>query len=280
MNFRLRNRTLDLSQPNIMGILNVTPDSFSDGGLFDRPERALRHCEQMIRDGAVIIDVGGESTRPGASPVSTEEELERVVPVVERISACLDVAVSVDTSNPQVIREAAAAGAHLINDVRALRRNGAVEAVVETGLPVCLMHMRGEPGHMQDKPYYDDLMQDVRHFLQERIDVVTAAGVPADQIILDPGFGFGKNLVHNYTLLNRLRQILDLGYPVLTGLSRKRMIAGVLEEGTDAVDRDGGSAAAAVICAMNGARIIRAHNVRATWEAMQVVRATLEEGHV
>lgn len=277
MNFRCGNRTLDLSSPRVMGILNVTPDSFSDGGRYDRPDEALRHALQMVADGADIVDVGGESTRPGAQPVSVNEELARVIPVVERLAAETQVIISVDTSSPEVITAAAQAGAHLINDVRALRRPGALAAAAATGLPVCLMHMNGEPDAMQNQPYYDNLMQDVRNFLRDRAEAAMAAGIAPDQILLDPGFGFGKNLVHNYTLLNRLDQIASLGFPLLTGLSRKRMIGALL---TDSADRDGASAAAAVICAMKGARIIRAHNVKATWEALQVVRATLGEGHV
>lgn len=280
MNFRFRNKALDVSVPQVMGILNVTPDSFSDGGLFDRPDVALRHAESMIAAGASILDVGGESTRPGATPVSTQEELDRVLPVVRAIATSLDVIVSVDTSNPIVISEAANAGAHLINDVRALRREGALEAAVASGLPVCLMHMKGEPGVMQDQPSYDNVVDEVSAFLQRRANEVMAAGIPKDQILLDPGFGFGKSLEHNYQLLNRLEQISALGFSVLTGLSRKRMIAAILNGDEAPEQRDGASAAAAVICAMKGARIVRAHDVKATWEALQVVRATLGEGHV
>lgn len=280
MKFRFRNKALDLSVPQVMGILNVTPDSFSDGGLFDRPDAALRHAESMIAAGASILDVGGESTRPGATPVSTQEELDRVLPVVRAIATSLDVIVSVDTSNPIVISEAANAGAHLINDVRALRREGALEAAVASGLPVCLMHMKGEPGVMQDQPSYDNVVDEVSDFLLRRVQDVMAAGIPKDQILLDPGFGFGKTFEHNCQLLNRLEQICQLGFPLLTGLSRKRMIAAILNGDEAPEQRDGASAAAAVICAMKGARIVRAHDVKATWEALQVVRATLGEGHV
>ncbi|KZY96481.1 dihydropteroate synthase [Oleibacter sp. HI0075] len=273
------NRTLDLSTAHVMGILNVTPDSFSDGGQFNQLDKAIAHAESMVADGATILDVGGESTRPGAASVSFTEELERVVPVVERIATRLDVAISVDTSTAEVIRESAKAGAHLINDVRALRREGALKAAAETGLPVCLMHMQGEPDTMQKNPRYDDVVQDVRNFLKERIEAAQAAGIASEQILLDPGFGFGKTRIHNYTLLNRLEQITALGYPLLTGLSRKRMIADVLNASNDATERDDASAAAATVCAMKGARIIRAHNVKKTWEALQVVNATLREGH-
>ena len=273
------NRTLDLSTAHVMGILNVTPDSFSDGGQFNQLDKAIAHAESMVAEGATILDVGGESTRPGAAAVSVAEELERVVPVVEHIAARLDVAISVDTSTAEVIRESAKAGAHLINDVRALRREGALQAAAETGLPVCLMHMQGEPDTMQKNPRYDDVVQDVRNFLKERIEAAQAAGIASEQILLDPGFGFGKTRIHNYTLLNRLEQIAALGYPLLTGLSRKRMIADVLNASDDATERDDASAAAATVCAMKGARIIRAHNVKKTWEALQVVNATLREGH-
>lgn len=273
------NRILDLGFAHVMGILNVTPDSFSDGGQFNQLDRALAHAESMVAEGATILDVGGESTRPGAAPVSVAEELDRVIPVVEHIAARLDVAISVDTSTADVMSQAAKAGAHLINDVRALRREGALQAAAETGLPVCLMHMQGEPDTMQKNPRYDDVVQDVRNFLKERIAAAQAAGIASEQVLLDPGFGFGKTRVHNYTLLNRLEQIAALGYPLLTGLSRKRMIADVLNISGDAVERDDASAAAATVCAMKGARIIRAHNVKKTWEAMQVVNATLREGH-
>ena len=273
------NRTLDLGTAHVMGILNVTPDSFSDGGQFNQLDKAIAHAGSMVAEGATILDVGGESTRPGAASVSVAEELERVVPVVEHIAARLDVAISVDTSTAEVIRESAKAGAHLINDVRALRREGALKAAAETGLPVCLMHMQGEPDTMQKNPRYDDVVQDVRNFLKERIAAAQAAGIASEQILLDPGFGFGKTRIHNYTLLNRLEQIAALGYPLLTGLSRKRMIADVLNASGDATERDDASAAAATLCAMKGARIIRAHNVRKTWEALQVVNATLREGH-
>ena len=273
------NRTLDLGTAHVMGILNVTPDSFSDGGQFNQLDKAIAHAGSMVAEGATILDVGGESTRPGAASVSVAEELERVVPVVEHIAARLDVAISVDTSTEEVIRESAKAGVHLINDVRALRREGALKAAAETGLPVCLMHMQGEPDTMQKNPRYDDVVQDVRNFLRERIAAAQAAGISSEQILLDPGFGFGKTRIHNYTLLNRLEQIAALGYPLLTGLSRKRMIADVLNASGDATERDDASAAAATLCAMKGARIIRAHNVKKTWEALQVVNATLREGH-
>lgn len=275
MDFRFRDKILDLSIPRVMGILNVTPDSFSDGGLFQGTDAALRHAQQMVAAGADIIDIGGESTRPGAAVVSTAEELDRVVPVVEAIAKSMDIIISVDTSNPAVIKGAADVGAHLINDVRALRRKGALEAAVASGLPVCLMHMKGEPDIMQSQPEYDDVIQEVSAFLKARIDVVMAAGISRDKILLDPGFGFGKTQQHNYQLLNCLDRISELGFPLLTGLSRKRMIAAILDGETLPEQRDGASAAAAVICAMKGARIVRAHDVKATYEALQVVRATI-----
>ncbi|MDQ4423311.1 MAG: dihydropteroate synthase [Thalassolituus sp.] len=273
------NRTLDLGSAHVMGILNVTPDSFSDGGQYNQLDKALARAESMVAEGATILDIGGESTRPGAAAVTVAEELERVVPVVEGIAARLDVAISVDTSTAEVISQAASAGAHLINDVRALRRDGALQAAADSQLPVCLMHMQGEPDTMQKNPRYDDVVQDVRNFLKERIAAAHAVGIASEKILLDPGFGFGKTRVHNYTLLNRLEQIAALGYPLLTGLSRKRMIADVLNSTGDATERDDASAAAATLCAMKGARIIRAHNVKKTWEALQVVNATLREGH-
>ena len=275
MIFQFGQHSLDLSQPRLMGVLNVTPDSFSDGGRHNAPDAALRHAELMLHQGAEFIDVGGESTRPGAAVVSEQEELDRVIPVVEKIHQNLDVIISVDTSSPAVITESARAGAGLINDVRALRIAGAPAAAAATGLPVCLMHMQGEPGTMQENPQYQDLMADVKAFLCERVDVAVKAGIVRDRIILDPGFGFGKTQQHNYELLQRLPELLELGLPLLTGLSRKRMIAGVLDEGVSAEERAPASMAAAVICAMHGAAIIRTHNVGLTRDAMRVVRATL-----
>lgn len=275
MNFQFGQHSLDLSQPRLMGVLNVTPDSFSDGGRHNSPDAALRHAELMLAEGAEFIDVGGESTRPGAAPVTQQEELDRVIPVVEKIHQNLDVIISVDTSSPVVIAESANAGAGLINDVRALRITGAAEAAAATGLPVCLMHMQGEPGTMQQNPEYQDLMAEIKSFLMARVDVATSAGISRERIILDPGFGFGKTQHHNYQILQRLPELLDMGLPLLTGLSRKRMIAGVLDEGVSAEERDPASMAAAVICAMHGAAIIRTHNVGLTRDALRVVRATL-----
>jgi dihydropteroate synthase len=262
-----------------MGILNVTPDSFSDGGLFVRPEQALRHVEQMIAEGAAIIDVGGESTRPGAEPVSAAEELQRVIPVIEAIAREFDIAISVDTSSAVVMRESTVAGAHIINDVRSLRRDGALAAAAASGLPVCLMHMIGEPTNMQNNPYYDDVVVEVADFLRQRADECEQAGIRKDHIIIDPGFGFGKTYEHNYRLLNQLEKITALGYPVLTGLSRKRMIAAAIGGQPSAEGRDIGSATAALLCVLKGARIIRVHNVKATADAVNVLQATLGEGN-
>lgn len=279
MKFVCGSRQLDLSLPNVMGILNVTPDSFSDGGRHAAPDQALRHAEQMLADGAAIIDIGGESTRPGAAAVTEEEELSRVIPVVEAIAARLDVAISVDTSSAAVMRESAAAGAHLINDVRSLTRAGALTAAADSGLPVCIMHMNGEPQIMQTAPHYDVAVEEaVLSYLREHIDICVQAGISRQQILLDPGFGFGKTHEHNYRLLNRLERLHELGLPLLTGLSRKRMIG---EAGGSPVadKRIIGSVTGAVICAMKGAKILRVHDVRETAEAVRIVTATLREGN-
>ena len=278
MKLNCGNRILDLSQPRVMGILNVTPDSFSDGGRFNSLDMALTHAQQMMNDGAVILDVGGESTRPGAAPVSEQEELDRVIPVVEKIAASLDVVISVDTSNARVMRESAAAGAHIINDVRSLIRPGALEAAAACGLPVCLMHMNGEPQVMQQAPQYELPVEEaVIHFLKAAIERCAAAGIDRSRILLDPGFGFGKTHEHNYRLLNRLEVLNELGLPVLAGLSRKRMIGEATAQPA-ADQRIIGSVTGAVICALKGAKILRVHDVKETAEAIRVVCATLQEG--
>ncbi len=276
-------RVLDLSSPRVMGILNVTPDSFSDGGalgtgadagsagFFVSVDKALRRAERMIEDGAAIIDVGGESTRPGAAGVTGQQELDRVIPVIEAITQRFDVIVSVDTSAPLVIREAALAGAGLINDIRALRRDGAIDAVAATSMGLCLMHMQGEPGTMQQAPVYDDLLAEVLGFLQQRVSDCERAGIARGRICLDPGFGFGKTLAHNYRLLRELPTLLAAGLPVLAGISRKSMIGAVVEREVDG--RLPGSLAAAVLAAEHGASIIRVHDVAETVDALKVLQA-------
>jgi len=277
--FQCGNRELNFSVPHVMGILNVTPDSFSDGGRYNNIDLALQHAEQMIKDGATLIDIGGESTRPGAESVSTEEELSRVIPAVEAIAQRLDVVISVDTSSPVVMMESAAAGAHLINDVRSLTREGALAAAAATGLPVCLMHMNGEPQVMQQAPHYDEPIEiEVKKYLQEKIAVCVQAGIKREKLLLDPGFGFGKTHQHNYRLLNRLEYLYDIGLPLLTGLSRKRMI-GEATGVTAADQRVSGSVTGAVICALKGAKILRVHDVKETADAIRVLTATLREGN-
>lgn len=273
MHLVARDSTLDLSCPHIMGILNVTPDSFSDGGKHNKLDTALLHVQEMITAGATLIDIGGESTRPGAADVSTEEELNRVVPVVEAIAKRFDVWISVDTSKPEVMTASAQAGAHLINDIRALQEPGALEAAAATGLPVCLMHMQGMPRTMQHKPHYDDLMQDIGDFLQQQIDRCVNANIPKSKLLLDPGFGFGKNLAHNYALLARLSELHRFELPLLVGMSRKSMIGQLLN--VPPAQRVHGSVACAVIAAMQGAQIIRVHDVKETADAMRIVEATL-----
>ena len=264
---------LDLSHPHVMGILNVTPDSFSDGGTHNSLIDAVKHANLMINAGATIIDVGGESTRPGAAEVSVEEELARVVPVVEAIARRFEVWISVDTSKPEVIREVARVGAHIINDIRSLTEPGALEAAAETGLPVCLMHMQGQPKTMQDAPKYADVFADVERFFIEHIVRCERAGIAKDKLLLDPGFGFGKNLSHNYELLARLGEFHHFGLPLLVGMSRKSMVGQLLNVGPS--ERLNGSLACAVIAAMQGAQIIRVHDVKETVEALRVVEATL-----
>ncbi|ORM50543.1 dihydropteroate synthase [Pantoea conspicua] len=263
---------LDLSFPHVMGILNVTPDSFSDGGKHNALVDALTHTNEMVNAGATIIDVGGESTRPGADEVSVEQELERVIPVVEAIAQRFEVWISVDTSKAEVIRESARVGAHIINDVRSLSEPGALEAAAETGLPVCLMHMQGEPRTMQQAPHYENILSEVDTYFAQQIARCEAAGIKKERLILDPGFGFGKNLSHNYELLAHLSDFHHFGLPLLVGMSRKSMIGQLLNVGPS--QRLTGSLSCAVIAAMQGAQIIRAHDVKETAEAMRVVEAT------
>lgn len=264
-------RVLDLAYPHVMGILNVTPDSFSDGGRFAARDAALRHAAAMVAAGATLIDVGGESTRPGARPVSPLEELERVAPVVEAIAAELDVVISLDTSTPAVMREGARLGAGLINDVRSLRRDGALGAAADTGLPVCLMHMRGEPGTMQESPQYQDVLVEVRDFLAERMGACVAAGIPSERIVLDPGFGFAKALAHNLSLFKHLEGLHALGRPLLVGVSRKSMIGQVL--GCEVGERLYGGLALAALAVSKGASIVRVHDVAETVDAVRMIAA-------
>jgi dihydropteroate synthase len=262
---------LDLDRPVVMGVVNVTPDSFSDGGRFADADAAVAAAERMAADGAALVDVGGESTRPGSAPVDEAEELRRVMPVIERLAGRLPIPVSIDTRKPGVMRRAVEAGATLVNDVGALRAPGAIEAVAGSGAAVCLMHMQGEPGTMQDAPRYADVVTEVREFLRQRVAACEAAGIGRARIAVDPGFGFGKSLEHNLALLAGLPVIAADGLPLLVGLSRKRMIGALTGRGDG--ERLAGSLAAAVVAAQNGARIVRAHDVRETVDALRVVAA-------
>ena len=275
-------KTLDLSKPAVMGVLNLTPDSFSDGGnVFSQsqvdPNKALTTVSAMIDNGADIIDLGGESTRPGAEPVSVQQELDRVIPVLNRLTANFDSIFSIDTSTPEVMKEATNAGAHIINDVRALRREGALGAAIKTGLPVCLMHMQNQPKTMQEDPKYQDVLDEVLTFLSERKQKCLDLGMQADQIILDPGFGFGKTLAHNLSLFNGLSTIAQQDHPILVGLSRKSMIGQILD--ADVNDRLIGSVTMALLAAQaiygaGGSAILRVHDVKETKQALDVWLAT------
>lgn len=267
-----KERCLDLTVPRIMGILNVTPDSFSDGGLHHTPKKALDYAARMLSEGADIIDIGGESTRPGAQPPGLQEELDRVIPVVEAVASQLDTMISVDTSRDEVITEAVKAGAHIWNDIRALSLPGACGCAATLDIPVILMHMQGSPRTMQQAPHYHDVVREVACFLLKRAEAAMKAGVRRQHIILDPGFGFGKSVQDNFRLLNHLEDLCDLGFPLLAGISRKSMLGTVCgivrpEQRTTA------SVAAHIICVMKGASIVRVHDVRATREALAVFRA-------
>ena len=262
---------LNLETPIVMGVLNVTPDSFSDGGRFAALPAAVAQAERMADEGAAIIDIGGESTRPGAAPVTVEEELRRVIPVVERLAGRLQLPVSVDTSKPEVMRAAVAAGASMINDVTALRAPGAIEAVAGSEVAICLMHMQGEPRTMQKEPRYTDVLAEVRDFLRGRVARCVEAGISAARLVIDPGFGFGKTLEHNLELLRRLPELAAVGRPVLAGLSRKSMI-GQLTGRADG-ERLGGSLALATLAVLAGAKIIRVHDVGPTVDAIRIVAA-------
>jgi len=268
---RCADRTLDLTQPVVMGVLNVTPDSFSDGGRFASVDAAVAAGLRMTAEGAALIDVGGESTRPGAQPISLQDELQRVLPVIERLRSASAAVISVDTSRPEVMRAAAAAGAGFINDVRALRAPGALEAAAASGCGVCLVHMQGTPGTMQVAPHYTDVVGEVRAFLAARVAACRSAGIEAARLTVDPGFGFGKNLEHNLTLLRHLVDLAVDGTPLLVGLSRKATV-GTLT-GRPPGERVYGSVALAVLAAQRGARIIRVHDVAATVDALKVTAA-------
>ena len=261
---------IELSQPHVMGILNVTPDSFSDGGKHANVKQALEHALRMIDEGATFIDVGGESTRPGAPDVSLQEELDRTIPVIEAISKNTDCVISIDTSKADVMREAVRAGAGLINDVRALQEPGALQAAAEAKVPVCLMHMQGQPRTMQDNPEYEDVVKDVGQFLLQRAQICEQAGISKDAILFDPGYGFGKSLEHNYALVKHLPTLMALGYPVLVGMSRKSMIGNLLNRKVD--ERLAGSISLATIVAQMGAQIIRVHDVKETADAVNIVK--------
>ena len=265
-------KRLSLASPVVMGILNVTPDSFSDGGKFSSFELACQHADEMVAQGAIIIDIGGESTRPGAADVSVDDELARVVPLVEYVAKHHDVWISVDTSKPEVMRQAVNAGAHLINDVRALLEPGALETAAQLNVPICLMHMQGAPRTMQSAPEYQDVIADVFKFLNERIQACLEAGIPRERLLIDPGFGFGKTLEHNYELLAKLDRFEQFELPILIGLSRKSMIGNLLARPTS--ERLAGSLAGAMIAAQKGAHIIRVHDVPETVDVRKVLQAT------
>lgn len=270
MQLRLKKGWLDLSSPVVMGVLNVTPDSFSDGGKFVRLDAAIRHAERMFADGAGIVDVGGESTRPGAASVTSQEEVDRVVPVVEAISDRFEIVVSVDTSKAAVMREAAHAGADMINDVYALRGEGAVPEVADLGVAVCLMHMQGDPATMQANPQYGDVTAEIAAFLEERVAACEAAGILRERITIDPGFGFGKTRAHNARLLAELSALASLGLPLLVGLSRKKTLGEITGRPVD--QRVAAGLAAAVLAVVRGAHIVRTHDVGPTVDALRVVK--------
>lgn len=272
MKLQHRDKILDLTHPVIMGILNVTPDSFSDGGQFDNLDNALVQAQSMLSEGAQIIDIGGESTRPGAPIVSEAQELDRVIPVIEKISAESDCWISIDTSKAVVMREAIASGANLINDVRALQLPGALQVAVDSQVPVCLMHMQGQPQTMQDSPEYGDVIEEVMDFFEQRINHCVDAGVAYDNIIVDPGFGFGKTMEHNFAMIKHFKRFEQFGLPLLAGLSRKSMFEYLLGRKVD--QRLASSIAGALLCAQQGAKIIRVHDVKATNDALSVLKAS------
>ena len=277
---RCAGRMLDLTQPQVMGILNITPDSFSDGGRYwqgnaVRLDRVLRRAERMQQQGAAILDIGGESTRPGAAAVSEQQEMDRVLPVLRALAARFEMILSVDTSTPAVMREAAAVGAGLINDVRALRRPGALSAAAASDLAVCLMHMQGEPGTMQQQPQYENISCEVREFLLDRVSACLEAGIARDRVLIDPGFGFGKTLEHNLSLLRGLRALGALGYPVLIGVSRKSMIGRIVGK-EEPRGRLAGGLALVALAAEQGVAVVRTHDVGATQAVLRVVAAVTQ----
>lgn len=271
-------KSLSLKKPVVMGILNVTPDSFSDGGEYSSVELACQHADEMVEQGASIIDIGGESTRPGAADVNLCEELSRVIPLVEYIARHHDVWISIDTSKAEVMKQAVEAGAHLINDVRALQEPGALEMAAELQVPVCLMHMQGQPRSMQDAPEYSDVVDEIKQFFEQRIQACCDAGLKREHLLIDPGFGFGKSLAHNYELLNRLGEFKSLGTPILVGLSRKSMMGNLLSRGV--TQRLAGSLAGAMLSAQQGAEIIRVHDVAETVDVLKVLDATHHFGQL
>ena len=266
---------MTLDRPRVMGVLNVTPDSFFDGGRYFEPSAAVAHAACMAEQGADILDIGGESARPGALPVSLQEELDRVLPVVEALRHQIDIPISIDTTKPEVMRAAVAAGAAMVNDVNALRAPDALTTAAELGVPVCLMHMQREPRNMQHDPRYNNVVEEVLEFLQARVDAALEAGMSPHKLVLDPGFGFGKSLTHNLELLHHLNQLVGLGYPVLAGLSRKSML-GRIQQSEDE-DRLAGSLTLAILARQQGAHIIRAHDVEPTVQALRVLEATKPE---
>ncbi|GEK14127.1 dihydropteroate synthase [Aliivibrio fischeri] len=270
-----KNKSLLLDRSHVMGILNVTPDSFSDGGQFTHLDAALKQAEKMVNSGVSFIDIGGESTRPGAPEVSLQQELDRVLPIIEAVHQRFDTWISIDTSKAIVMQEAVKAGADLINDVRALQEPNALQVAAEANVPICLMHMQGQPRTMQSNPSYQDLFSDISDFLSERIDACQSVGIAKDKLILDPGFGFGKTLAHNYQLLAELERFHQFGLPLLAGMSRKSMVFKLLDvEPKMAVS---GSLACATIAAMKGAQIIRVHDFEQTMDIVKVCQATLEQ---
>jgi dihydropteroate synthase len=274
MNFQCGKYQLNLNRPHVMGIVNVTPDSFSDGGQFSSTDLAVMHALRLVDEGADILDIGGESTRPGAEPVSLDEELNRVIPVIEALNKASSVPLSIDTYKPEVMRLAIAAGVDIVNDVRALQEPRALEIVAQSNVGICLMHMQGTPQTMQNEPYYTNVVSEVKQFLIDRMNMAISHGIPKNRILLDPGFGFGKTRAHNIALIQHLDELNEIGQPLLVGLSRKSVLGSIA--GGDEGQRLYASVAASVISAMKGAKILRVHDVKATVEALKVVEAVHE----